>query len=391
MPASLRHESASRHPSRRDVLGLSATILAAGALAPPAQAGIARREIRVGLIGCGGRGTGAALQAAAADPAVRIVALGDGFADQLEASAHVLARDAGAQFTCPARGRFVGPDAYRRVLDAGVDVVVIAAPPHLRPLHVEAAVAAGVHVMCETPAAIDVAGAARVAHALAAARAAGLSVASGLHARRDPSLAALVAEVRAGVIGRPVSVEVHGRWHGPWRVAPRPSWTAAEQRLRNWVSYDALSGGQFVERHVHAIDRALWVLGDRVPAMAEPVANTGGACVAVRYRFDDGAEVRASAGTLGCNADAACERVVGQRGVRDLGLPADGRRFQATMDALLRAVHSGSGMDDGAILVRASLVAILGRQAAASGRAVGWDEMLAETPLLAQVAMSTQV
>lgn len=390
MPASSRRECTPLPPSRRDFLGLSAASLAGAALAPRVHAEIAGREVRVGLVGCGGRGTGAALQAAAADPAVRIVALGDGFADQLEASAHVLARDAGAQFMCPARGRFVGPDAYRRVLDAGVDVVVIAAPPHVRPLHVEAAVAAGVHVMCETPAAIDVAGAARVAHALAAARAAGLCVASGLHARRDPSLAALVAEVRAGVIGRPVSVEVHGRWLGPWRVAPQPTWTAAEQRLRNWASCESLSGGQFVERHVHAIDRALWVLGDRVPAVAEPLANADGAAVAVRYRFEDGAEVRATSGLLGCGG-APWERVVGQRGARDLDLPAHGRRFQATMDAFLRGVQSASVMDDGPMLVRATLVAILGRQAAASGRAVGWDEMLAETPPPAQLVMSAQV
>jgi len=382
------------HHSRRAFLALSATGMASGAVVPQlyaAAAGSMGREIRVGLVGCGGRGTGAALQAAAADPAVRIVALGDGFADQLEASAHVLARDAAGQFACPASGRFSGSDAYRRVLDAGVDAVVIAAPPHLRPLHVEAAVAAGAHVFCETPAAIDPAGAAQVAHALTAARAAGLAVASGLHARRDSSLAALVADMRGGAIGRLLSVDVHATWRGPWRVAARPDSTAAEERLRNWVSCDALSGGRFVERHVHAIDRGLWALGDRAPATAEPLTNREGDVVAVRYRFDDGAELRASVARVALGPDRVCETVVGSRGERDLTLPADGRRFQATMDAFLRAVRSADGMDDGAILVRGSLVAIMGRLAAASGRMVRWDEMLAATPLPAQFAMPAKV
>ena len=386
------------HQSRRGFLALSATGVATGAVVPQlhaAAAGSMGREVRLGLVGCGGRGTGAALQAAAADPAVRIVALADVFADQLEASAHVLARDAASQFACPASGRFSGPDAYRRVLDTGVDAVVIAAPPHLRPLHVEAAVAAGAHVFCETPAAIDPAGAARVAHALTAARAAGLAVVSGLHSRRDPSLAALVADMRGGGIGRLLSVDVYATWRAPWKVAARPGSTAADERLRNWVSCDALSGGWFVERHVHAIDRGLWALGDRAPAMAEPLTNRDGDVVAVCYRFDDGAELRASIARVAAGPDRVCETVVGSRGERDLTLPADGRRFQATMEAFLRAVRSADGsadgMDDGAILVRGSLVAIMGRLAAASGRVVRWDEMLAATPLPAQFAMSAKV
>ncbi|MEI6241025.1 MAG: Gfo/Idh/MocA family oxidoreductase [Planctomycetia bacterium] len=377
MPRSRPLETACGRQSRREFLALSAAGFAAGAAAPAVHAAGGDGEIRVGLLGCGGRGTGATLQAAAADPAVRIVAIGDVFADQLDASAHILARDVSAQFVCPATARFVGGDAYRRVLDAGVDAVVIAAPPHLRPLHVEAAVAAGAHVFCETPAAIDPAGAMRVARALAAARAAGLSVASGFHSRRDTSLASLVADVRAGAIGRPESVDVHATWHGPWRVSARPASTAAEKRLRNWVSCDALSGGQFVERHVHAIDRALWVLGDRAPASAEPLPGAGGDAVAVRYRFDDGSDIRASSTRVERGHDAAREAVVGSRGSRDLRLASDGCRFQATMDEFLRAIRSASAMDDADILVRGSLVAIMGRLAAASGRVVGWDEMLA--------------
>lgn len=391
MPQSTPHHTACRHPSRRAFLASSAAGLAVGTAAPAVHAGGGDAEIRVGLVGCGGRGTGAALQTAAADRGVRIVALGDLFADQLESAAHMLARDASTQFSCPASARFVGADSHRRVLDAGVDAVVIAAPPYLRPLHVEAAVAAGVHVFCETPAAIDPAGASRVARALASARRAGLAVASGLHSRRDPSLAALVSDVQCGRIGRPTSVDVHATWRGPWRVAVQSFWTADEERLRNWVSRSEFSGGHFVERHVHAIDRALWVLGDRAPTAAEPVPGTGSEGIAVRYHFDDGAELRASSVRITNGPDAMREAVVGTRGARDLSLPANGHRFQATMDAFLRAIRSESAMDDAEILVRGSLVAILGRLAATTGRTVEWHEMPTTTPRLPQLAMSAKV
>lgn len=361
---------------RREFLSLSAGGLAAGAALQAYGATRAGAEIRVGLIGCGGRGTGAAVQAAAADPGVRIVALGDMFTDQLASAAHVLARDAAGQFACPSTARFTGVDAHRRVLDAGVDAVLIAAPPHLRPLHVEAAVAAGAHVFCETPAAIDVRGAQRVARALALARAAGLTIASGLHARRDAGLSAIVAEVQAGAIGQPRRVDVHATLNGPWKVPTRAGWSALDARLRNWVSHDSFSGGHFVERHVHAIDRGLWVLGDRTPDVAEPLSIPAGDGVAVRFLFADGAEIRATSIRSDNAPSSARESVAGSGGMRDLPLAADGARFQGTMDAFLRSIRSGNEMDDSDILVRGSLVAVMGRLASASRRPVGWGEML---------------
>lgn len=367
--------SVSGPPSRRDFLATSAGALIAGVTPRPANAAATGAEIRVGLIGCGGRGTGAAVQAAAADPGVRIVALGDLFSEQVASAAHVLARDAGRQFTCPATARFAGVDAHRRVFDAGVDAVLIAAPPHLRPLHVEAAVAAGVHVFCETPAAIDLPGTLRVARALA--RVAGRTIASGLHARRDEELAALVGQVREGSIGRPRRIDVHATLGAPWRVSVRPGCSAAEARLRNWAADDSLSGGHFVERHVHALDRGLWLLGDRVPDIAEPLPVHAADGVAVRFLFADGAEMRASSTRGGGVPHGVRETVSGSRGSLHLRSAADGRRFQATMDAFLRSIRSESGMDDSGILIRGSLVAVMGRLASARGRSIAWGEMLA--------------
>lgn len=361
--------------SRREFLAISAGTLAAAAAGHAAGAVGPGGELRVGLIGCGGRGTGAALQAAAADRGVRIVALGDRFADQVAAAAHVLARDAGPQFSCPAAQRFSGLDAHRRVLDAGVDAVLIAAPPHLRPVHVEAAVAAGAHVFCETPAAVDVPGALRVSRALALARAAGLTIASGLHARRDERLRAVVEEVRAGAIGAPRRVVVQAALGMPWRVPVRSDWSTAEARLRNWISHADFSGGHFVERHVHALDRGLWILGDRAPEVAEPLPVRASDEVAVRYRFAGGEEILAASARVGEAASRALELAVGSDGTRDLPPAADGRRFQATMDAFLHSIRSASGLDDSGILIRGSLVAILGRLASERGRPAAWEEV----------------
>lgn len=389
------NSAATRFPAcrltRRDFLSRSTAVAAVAGMGMPAMLparGAGGAVIRIGLVGCGGRGTGAALQAVAADPAVRIVALGDAFEDQLAASAGILARDARGRFDCPRARRFGGGDAYRRVLDSGVDAVLIAAPPHLRPLHVAAAVAAGVHVFCETPAAINVAGVAEVMEAFAAARRRGLTIASGLHARRDGRLAALVSRVHSGAIGRVDAVEVHAAIDKPWRVPASPAHAPAEGRLRNWITSPSLSGGHFVERHVHAIDRALWVLGDRAPEVAEPLAVGTVNGVAVRYRFPDGAEIVASTRPATAAVEMAPEVAVGSRGTCELEMSANGHRFQATMDAFVAAIRSAEIMDDSASLTRGTLVAIMGRLAAARGRPVGWEELSRETTPLSQFAKS---
>jgi len=362
--------------SRREFLGLSAGALAATTTPAAVVAAGRTADIRVGLIGCGGRGTGAAVQAAAADPGVRIVALGDLFPDQLAAAAHVLGRDAGRQFTCPAAARFAGVDACDRVLDAGVDAVLIAAPPHLRPRHVEAAVAAGAHLFCETPAAINAEGAWRVGRALDRGRAAGLTVASGLHSRRDHELAPFVRQVREGALGRLWSIEVHASRGETWKVPVQSEWSTAEARLRNWAADDSLSGGHFVERHVHAIDRGLWLLGDPEPEIAEPLPTAAADGVAVRFLFADGAEIRAASIRGVAAAQGVRETISGSRGALNLRSAADGRRFQATMDAFVRSIRSGEVLDESGILVRATRVAIMGRAAFLSGRPVGRDETL---------------
>jgi predicted dehydrogenase len=264
-----------RGTSRRSFLGgtVATTCAAAGTLPTGLCFAAGEQRLRIGLVGCGGRGTGAALQALEADPSVRVVALGDVFADQVASAADVLGRASG-RFDCPPLQRFVGPDAYRRVIDSGVDVVLLAAPPHTRPLHLEAAVAAGKHVYCEQPVAVDAAGVVRVAAAAARSRAAGLAVVSGFCFRRDDRMVEIVSRLHDGAIGMPRLVQAHAAIGLPWRKPADGGRAAGEWPLRNWISFTRYSGGHFVTHHVQAIDRAAWILGDVAPLTAEGMAGS---------------------------------------------------------------------------------------------------------------------
>lgn len=396
-----KSQSTDRSGSRREFLAGAAAASATFVL--PAR-GVAAggffaggdERIRVGLIGCGGRGTGAALQAAAADPAVRIVALGDLFSDQVGSAAALLGRDVPTQFDCPAGRRFSGENAYRDVLDAGVDVVLLAAPPHVRPLHLAAAVRAGKHVFCEKPAAIDLPGVHDVAEACATARRQGLSVVSGLCSRRDEATVGMIGRIHDGMIGRPLAIHAHALIGLPWQKPMQPGWSVEEWRQRNWISFRRFSGGHFVEHHVQAIDRALWALGDACPVAAEafaaglpaaerrPAGWSIGDCdgrVSVRYSFADGSVVHASCERAAVHQTRVSEIVAGTAGSCDLRRQAAGTaaargRYQATLDALLLGVRSGAAVDDGPIVCRSTLAAIMGRLAATMPVPVRWEDVV---------------
>jgi predicted dehydrogenase len=367
---------------RRSFLRTTATLAAGTSATRPAGGLFAAgtERIRVGLVGCGGRGTGAALQAAT-DPAVEITSLGDLFADQVATCAERLARRAAARFACPPEHRFTGPEAWRRVVESPVDVVILATPPAFRPLHVAAAVRAGRHVYCERPAAIDVAGVLAVLAACDAAASRGLSFASGLAHRHDEATRAAVARIHAGGIGLPRAATVHARIGSPWLVPARPEWSAAERRLRNWISQPSLSGGHFVERHAAAIDRGLWALGDEDPAAVVPVGPPAADAVAtrVRFLFADGRSLDAALDRGGRGEPLVVESVCGTAGTADLptGVPAADANA-AAMRCLLESVRAGRPLAGGGPLCRATLAAVLGRRVAETGTSLRWADGIRE-------------
>lgn len=293
-------------------------------------------------------------------------------------------------------------------------MVLLAAPPHTRPLHLEAAVAAGKHVYCEKPVAIDAAGVVRAAAAASRSRAAGLSLVSGFCYRRDARMVEMVSRIHDGAIGSPRLVQAHAAIGLPWRKPVEMGRESGEWLHRNWISFTRFSGGHFIERHVQAIDRAAWIMGDASPLIAEAAAGalrasgwnpgwsssgdhgneaTGAigdcqAATAVRYTFADGRTIEASIDRRERTHDRIVETVVGTAGTCDLArgtiagrwswtsAQAPGPcRFSAAIAALIGGIVSGRGVHDGDTMCRSTLMAVMGNMAAEAGRPVRWSEL----------------
>ena len=367
--------------------------LAAAAVAVVPGGGFAAGSdgIRIGLVGCGGRGVGAALQAAA-NRGVVIAAVGDSFSDQALAAAEAVVKATGRPV--PADAIFSGDDAAARVIAADVDAVILATPPAFRPNHVVAAVHAGRHIYCEPPAAVDAAGVRRMLEVAGEARARGLSIASGLQSRHHAPTAAMVERIHAGDIGRPWQATAIHHLGLPWRRASQPGWSSAEASLRNWIADDGLSGGGFVEHLIHAIDRSLWALGDEPPMTAIAVrtpealpAAVGVAPVAtIRFEFTAGTILEAAVVRRAGVEGLIDERLRGTAGWADLHRrlvngrqtaagPASPSPHAACMASFLSGIRAGRRVDDLESACRSTLVAVMGRMAGAGESPVCWTDL----------------
>jgi predicted dehydrogenase len=392
-------------PSRRGFLAGSAAAAVASLTAAPraARAGTTG-TLRLGLVGCGGRGTGAASQALRADKDVTLVAMGDVFADHLETSLAALGRDEAiaGRVNVPEARRFVGWDAYKEVLAADVDVVLLATPPHFRPLHLAAAVEAGKHVFAEKPTAVDAPGVRQVLEACERARQRKLSVVSGLCFRYHRGLQETVRRIHDGAIGE-VRAALASDFRGPIWVKPRqPGWSDFEYQMRNWYYFTWLSGDFNVEQHVHFLDIAAWALGGRYPEWAYGSggrqARTGpefGQIYdhhSVVYEYADGLKLFSTCRQLGGGYNDSSVEVVGSKGTAVLsdrrltitagrkswrwqGEPAD--KFQAEHDELFAGIRRGKPVDNGEYMARSTMMGILGRMATYSGQRVSWQQALA--------------
>ncbi len=392
----MRDESA----SRRDFLRTTA---AAGTLAAMPNAHAAGSDIlRVGLIGCGDRGTGAATQALAADSNVRLVAMADAFDDRIGHSLDMLRNtgDIAAKLDVAPGRRFVGFDAYRELLGSGVDVVLLCTPPHFRPIHLRAAVEAGKHVFAEKPVAVDAPGVHSVLESCKLAESKGLSVVSGLCLRYDDGFRETVRRIHDGAIGDVRTLLANdyrsGRWHKPRQAG----WTDMHYQMRNWYNFTWLSGDFNVEQHVHNLDVCAWVMKERYPVKA---VGMGGRQVltgpeygqiydhfSVVYEYPDGARLVSN-----CRQQPHCKndmsvKVLGSKGQADLverrggmrirsagrewvfGGPQN-RMYQTEHDELFSGIRSGKPINNGEYMARSTLLAIMGRMAAYTGQEVTWE------------------
>jgi predicted dehydrogenase len=374
---------------------------AAAALAPRFAFSIVRpaqdRPIRFGLVGCGGRGTGAAEDCLKSAPNVEVVALADVFPDRLEGCRAQLAGLSHPGFKV-AEGRcFTGFDAYRRLLEGDLDLVLLATPPGFRPIHFEAAVEAGRHVFMEKPVAVDPAGVRRVLAAGEKAKAKGLAVVAGTQRRHQKCYVETIRRIHEGAIGRIVAARCFWNQGGLWRHDRKEGESDVEWQMRNWLYFTWLSGDHIVEQHVHNLDVINWALrAHPVSAVAvggrqvrtEPVYGHIYDHFCVDYEYPDGVHAtsmcRQQPGTDGRIGEA----VVGTEGQADPAEWIEGKspwRWKEEPDSpyvqehadLIASVRSGAPLNEARAVAESTLTAILGREAAYTGKKIAWDEILA--------------
>lgn len=392
---------------RRDFI--KKTGLAAGALATGFPGIISAQsvtnDLKVGLVGCGGRGSGAAAQALTADKNAVLTAICDIDADIVERATKRLQGSLrfGSQVkidTAPA-----GLDAYAEVINSDVDVVLLAAPPGFRPQHLTASVAAGKHIFAEKPAATDSVGIREVIAAQKAAKEKNLALVSGFCWRYHNGVEAAMEQVHGGALGRLVS-HYSTYYTNPVKPMPPESKRPAgmsdiEWQVRNWYNFVWLSGDSLVEQAVHNTDKIMWVVKDVPPISA---VATGGRAVpanggniydhfSVNYLFNDGYRVFLSnRQATGCY-NGTHDYVMGTDGTLLLGQGKpriespegkvtwqfDGEEYdmyQREHDVLFASIREGTPKNDDLNLATSSLLAIMGRQAAYTGQQVTWEQSL---------------
>ncbi len=396
--------------TRREFVRSTAGAAAGAILAPAFVHAGGSDAIRVGLIGCGGRGRGAATQALGADPGVVLWALGDVFPERITSALDLVTAHAAEKYSglaaervsVPSSRRFAGFDAYRGVIESGGDGVILAAPPHFRPAHLEAAVAAGKHVFCEKPMAVDASGVRRVLAAADEARRRDLSLVSGFCWRYNDGARATYAKLHEGAVGDIVSV--HTTYHtGPLQQHPRQAgWSDMEWQLRNWWHFRWLSGDHIVEQACHSIDKINWAMSGRLPLSATalggrfmregPESGDVYDHFTVIYEYDGGVRcfhtcrqmphcasdnsdyVTGTEGTCFVNGWAPRHEISGPRPWRYDGPIRD--MYQVEHDELFASIRSGRPINDGVWMAHSTLMAIMGRMAAYSGQAVTWEQAL---------------
>ena len=255
------HDDTLGASSRRDFLRTTTAAVVGGTLAStvniPGAFAAGSDEIRVGVIGCGGRGTGAIGNVLASAPGVRLVAVGDLFPDRLAESLKNLAK-LGDKVAVPKEQQFTGWDAYQKVIASDVNYVILASPPGFRPTHLQAAIAAGKNVFTEKPVAVDAAGYKTVVAAADVAKQKGLGVAAGTQRRHHAAYREAMKRLHDGAIGDIVAIRAYWNQGGLWNKPREASWSDMEFQLRNWLYYTWLSGDHIVEQHVHNLDVGNW-------------------------------------------------------------------------------------------------------------------------------------
>ncbi|MCL4178280.1 MAG: Gfo/Idh/MocA family oxidoreductase [Verrucomicrobia bacterium] len=385
--------------SRRQFLRTSAAAAGVMALGPLDIARTAHAAgsdvLRVGMIGCGGRNSGAAVQALTADRGARLVAMHDVFLDRIQEKREAIRREKGAQVDVPDDRCFPGVNGYRQVIEAS-DVVLIANAAKFHPFHSMAAVQAGRHVFVEKPHGIDPAGLKLMDQACALAKAKGLSIVSGLHSRYHPGYAETVRQIHDGAIGDVIAME-ENFLRAPYGVVDRkPGLSELEWQFSTQYHFRWLSGDDVVQSLVHNLDRASWVMHNQVPvkchglggrsSMTDPMYGDVFDHHSVVYEFENGVRVYAFCRTTTGCFDEASSIILGSKGKASIlacriwgetnwRWQGQGDPYQIEHDRLFAAIRSGTPLNNGDYMTRSTAFAVMGQLSCYTGREVTWDDL----------------
>ncbi|HVG39745.1 MAG TPA: Gfo/Idh/MocA family oxidoreductase [Pyrinomonadaceae bacterium] len=403
-----------RTSSRRDFLKTSTAVVAAAAATTTATSLAARTNIlpgayaagsdaiRVGLIGCGGRGTGAAQNALNAAPGVKLVAMADVFKDRLDESRRSLQEQSelpSDKFELTDDRCFSGLDAFEKVLALqDVNYVILATPPGFRPQHIKAAIAAGKNIFAEKPVAVDGPGARMCLAAADEAKAKGLAVAAGTQNRHKTGYIQTMKLIHDGAIGPILAARCYFNTGAIWMHPRQPAWSDTEWQLRNWYYFTYLSGDHIVEQHVHQLDAVNWAMN------AHPIRATGHGGRQVRtdpayghiydhfaidFEYENGVHVMSMCRQMeGCENKIA-EAFVGAKGECQINsyrtytitgeknwkfAEEDNDPYVQEHTDLIASIRAGRPVNELKSVTESSLTAILGRMSAYTGKAVTWEQ-----------------
>jgi myo-inositol 2-dehydrogenase / D-chiro-inositol 1-dehydrogenase len=362
------------------------------------------KVLKAGLIGCGGRGTGAAINFLDAGPNLQITALGDVFQDRLDKCRAELKKQKNVEIAdekC-----FLGFDNYEKVIDSGVDVVLLCTPPHFRPQHVEAAVKAGKHIFMEKPIAVDPVGARSVMVSSERAKQSGLCIVSGTIRRKQKDFMETQRRVASGEIGEIVSAHIIRNGGSLWVIKRKPGWSDMEYMLRNWANFCWLSGDHIVEQFIHEIDVMNWYIGKKpVKAIAwggrqRRVTGDQYDFFSVEYVYDNGMQTHCAARQItGCSnltkqlitctngfADAkgSLYNLKGEE-IWKYPYPAEGATDQTWKVTdpyvqehinLVTGIRTGNIVNDAEDQINSTLITIMARMSAYTGKDVTWEEVM---------------
>jgi len=404
--------------NRRDFIKTSSgVIVTAGALAsavsfPNVSLGQPKADkLKIGWVGCGGRGTGAAFQALNADSNVELWAAGDAFKENMEKSVTTLKtalKDKADRINLTEERQFVGIDAYQKVIDSGVDVVILTSPPGFRPGHIAAAVKAGKHIFTEKPMAVDGTGLRSVMASAEEAKKKKLAMVDGFVWRWTYANREAYEKIHNGAIGDIQAVYSTYNSAGTDRypkVTRENTPNEVEYQMRRWHYFWWLSGDGIVEQAIHSVDKMLWTMKDVAPLKA--VAH-GGRQVrtdakfgnvfdhfAVEYRWENNVPGYHYCRQIDNCWNSVADRVFGTKGIYDgesaskvhtirgetpwrFRLDEKNRNdgYQTEHDELFASIRSGNPLNTSERFIKSTAMAIMGRMAAYTGKEITWDQVI---------------